>query len=124
MAGVAIYSAASLTGSLTAAKAPDSVKSKKPGSSQFLSEDDAWSYSLTPVTDPPSSGTITQYPWRSEIVTTTFWVGEKPSENNPVPNRKSCWDPKWAANYGGTDSPRRDDRLDTFPSTSPSPTTT
>jgi len=109
-----MYSAASLTGSLTAAKAPDSVKTKKPGSSQLAVEDDSWSCNLTPVTDPPSSGTIAQYPWRTEIVTTTFWVGEKPSENNPVPNRKSCWDPKWAANYGGTDSPKRSDRLDTF----------
>src|ERR1044072_7327094 len=28
-----------------------------------------------------------RYPWKSTIVTTVFWIGEKPSDNNPVPNR-------------------------------------
>jgi len=50
------------------------------------------------------------YPWKEAIVTTTFWIGEKPSANNPVPNRKSCWDPQWAENYGGTDTPNRAER--------------
>lgn len=45
------------------------------------------------------------YPWRTNIVTTTFWVGEKAAKNNPVPNDKSSWDVNWAKNYGGTDSP-------------------
>jgi hypothetical protein len=43
--------------------------------------------------------------WRSNIVTTVFWIGEKPSENNPVPNRASSWDPNWAKSYGGYDDP-------------------
>jgi hypothetical protein len=47
------------------------------------------------------------YPWRTDIVTTTFWVGETAAKNNPVPNDKSSWDVKWAKNYGGTDSPER-----------------
>ena len=33
-----------------------------------------------------------RYPWKSNIVTTIFWIGEKPSANNPVPNRASSWD--------------------------------
>lgn len=45
------------------------------------------------------------YPWRTNIVTTTFWVGERAAKNNPVPNDKSSWDVNWAKNYGGTDSP-------------------
>jgi len=45
------------------------------------------------------------YPWKRQIVTTTFWIGESPTHNNPVPNRASCWDPNWAKNYGGTDTP-------------------
>jgi hypothetical protein len=45
------------------------------------------------------------YPWKIGIVTTTFWVGEKPSANNPVPNHKSSWDSRWVQNYGGTDTP-------------------
>jgi hypothetical protein len=30
-----------------------------------------------------------RYPWKKEIVTTVFWIGEQPSGNNPVPNRSS-----------------------------------
>ncbi len=47
----------------------------------------------------------TRYPWRQKIVTTTFWVGELPTRNNPVPNTASSWDKDWAANYGGFDNP-------------------
>ena len=46
-----------------------------------------------------------RYPWKSNIVTTIFWIGEKPSENNPVPNRASSWDKEWTKNYGGLDDP-------------------
>ena len=46
-----------------------------------------------------------RFPWRQEIVTTVFWVGEKPSGNNPVPNRVSSWDREWTRNYGGVDDP-------------------
>ncbi|PYL44311.1 MAG: hypothetical protein DMF42_01625, partial [Verrucomicrobia bacterium] len=33
------------------------------------------------------SATGERYPWKKNIVTTVFWIGEKPSANNPVPNR-------------------------------------
>lgn len=46
-----------------------------------------------------------RYPWRNNIVTTVFWVGERPSKNNPTPNHASSWDMKWAVNYGGYDNP-------------------
>jgi hypothetical protein len=46
-----------------------------------------------------------RYPWKTNIVTTIFWIGEKPSENNPVPNRASSWDKEWTKNYGGMDDP-------------------
>ena len=46
-----------------------------------------------------------KYPWHPQIVTTTFWIGEIPSGNNPVPNRSSAWDSNWARNFGGSDSP-------------------
>ena len=46
-----------------------------------------------------------RYPWKSNIVTTIFWIGEKPSGNNPVPNRTSSWDKEWTKNYGGMDDP-------------------
>ncbi len=47
----------------------------------------------------------TRYPWRTNIVTTVFWVGEQPTENNPTPNHKSSWDTKWMENFGGFDNP-------------------
>ena len=46
-----------------------------------------------------------RYPWKQQIVTTVFWIGEKPSENNPVPNRSSSWDKNWSKSYGGFDDP-------------------
>jgi len=46
-----------------------------------------------------------RYPWKTDIVTTVFWIGEKPSGNNPVPNRVSSWDKEWTKNYGGMDDP-------------------
>lgn len=51
-----------------------------------------------------------KYPWRKDIVTTIFWIGEQPSENNPVPNHASSWDRQWQLNFGGYDNPDRDAR--------------
>ncbi len=51
---------------------------------------------------PPSKG---RYPWKTNIVTTVFWVGEPPGGNNPTPNRSSSWDANWTRNYGGFDNP-------------------
>ena len=65
------------------------------GSLSFLRE-----HSAPP---PPEPGE--RYPWKKSIVTTVFWIGEKPSENNPVPNRTSSWDKDWTRNYGGLDDP-------------------
>lgn len=109
-----MYSAASLTASHAATKTIDSSKTKKAGSTQFSFDSDYWSGNSTPVTNPPARGSIPQYPWRFGIVTTTFWIGEKPTANNPVPNHKSCWDSRWAQNYGGTDSPNPADRRSQF----------
>lgn len=52
---------------------------------------------------PLAGDQASRYQWKREIVTTTFWIGENSSKNNPVPNRASSWDPKWSSNYGGTD---------------------
>ena len=46
-----------------------------------------------------------RYPWRHQIVTTFFWIGEQPTPKNPTPNHASSWDPKWQSNYGGYDDP-------------------
>ena len=55
----------------------------------------------------PSGG---KYPWKTGIVTTTFWIGEDAAPNNPVPNYASSWDPKWSRNFGGLDTPDRTKR--------------
>lgn len=46
-----------------------------------------------------------RYPWKTDITATVFWVGEKPTENNPTPNNKSSWDTEWQKNFGGFDDP-------------------
>ena len=57
----------------------------------------------------------TRYPWKTDIVTTVFWIGEMPTTNNPVPNHKSSWDPNWTRNYGGYDNPDSSRRHDYIP---------
>ncbi|MBC8127023.1 MAG: hypothetical protein H8M99_07755 [Gloeobacteraceae cyanobacterium ES-bin-144] len=46
-------------------------------------------------------------PWKRNIVSTVFWVGELPTENNPTPNTCSAWDQNWQQNFGGYDHPER-----------------
>src|SRR3989454_12800509 len=53
-----------------------------------------------------ASATGERYPWKKNIVTTVFWIGERPSGNNPVPNRRSSWDKDWSRSYGGFDDPK------------------
>ena len=71
--------------------------------------------SVITVTPPAPAVSQDRYPWKREIVTTTFWIGEKPAKNNPVPNNVSSWDAEWARHYGGTDSPDKADRTDYRP---------
>jgi hypothetical protein len=56
-----------------------------------------------------------RFPWKQQIVTTVFWIGEDPSPNNPVPNHASSWDKSWAKNYGGYDDPSRSRRQNYIP---------
>ncbi len=56
-----------------------------------------------------------RFPWKQQIVTTVFWIGENPSGNNPVPNHASSWDASWARNYGGYDNPNRSQRNNYIP---------
>ena len=71
---------------------------------------------ILPRTSRQSPGT---YPWRLNITATVFWVGEEPTERNPVANHKSSWDSAWRENFGGFDNPdpvcrTRDFRPKTF----------
>src|SRR5262249_25477877 len=65
---------------------------------------------------PTSSRPATQrFPWKTNIVTTVFWIGESAGGNNPVPNFRSSWDLNWQSNYGGFDTPDRSDRRNYIP---------
>ena len=69
-----------------------------------------------PATTAPSAGAEkTRYPWKEKIVTTTFWIGETPTKNNPVPNTVSAWDKHWSQNFGGFDNPNPAARKDFIP---------
>lgn len=46
-----------------------------------------------------------RYPWKRNIYTTIFWIGERPTSRNPVPNSTSSWDSHWYQNFGGYDNP-------------------
>ena len=56
-----------------------------------------------------------RYPWKKQIVTTVFWIGEEPTANNPVPNHSSSWDKQWSKDYGGFDDPNPTHRSDYIP---------
>jgi hypothetical protein len=105
---VLLSSIASLFAHGTASKAEPaktkfSKKSEKTGGDRVF---DVSSLAFTPGQLAPAQLQPGQrYPWKSNIVTTIFWIGEKPSENNPVPNRTSSWDHQWTKNYGGVDDP-------------------
>jgi hypothetical protein len=65
---------------------------------------------------PTSSRPITQrFPWKTNIVTTVFWIGEQAGGNNPVPNYRSSWDANWTGNYGGFDNPDASSRRNYVP---------
>jgi group II intron maturase len=56
-----------------------------------------------------------RYPWRRGIITTIFWIGERPRGNNPVPNVRSSWDKHWYYSYGGYDNPDPGSRRNFIP---------
>jgi len=65
---------------------------------------------------PTSSRPTTQrFPWKTNIVTTVFWIGEQAGDNNPVPNNRSSWDLNWTNNYGGYDNPDPSSRRNYIP---------
>jgi len=65
---------------------------------------------------PTSSRPAAQrFSWKTNIVTTVFWIGEQAGGNNPVPNFKSSWDANWTGSYGGFDNPDSSSRRNYIP---------
>jgi hypothetical protein len=60
-------------------------------------------------------GVSGRYPWKTGIVTTTFWIGEPAGGNNPVHNVSSSWDLNWQSSYGGYDNPNPESRRNFIP---------
>jgi hypothetical protein len=65
--------------------------------------------------EPPTRPAIQRFPWKTNIVTTVFWVGEQAGANNPVSNYRSSWDANWTGNYGGLDNPDSSTRRNCIP---------
>ena len=62
---------------------------------------------------PTSSRPANQsYPWKMNIVTTIFWIGEQSGKRVLF---QSAWDQNWQANYGGFDNPDSSSRVDYIP---------
>ncbi len=97
-----------------AAKAGEVGNYSKKLRESVLSRPDLKAPDAVGIADPPTPPTD-RYPWKKGIVTTTFWIGEKPTKKNPVPNHVSSWDAHWAANYGGTDDPDPANRANYIP---------
>jgi hypothetical protein len=109
----------SAAGATPKSKVKDKKSNSSKGSNSAKASDllkvDPITYSPLASTDPPLHKPGEQYPWKTQIVTTVFWIGEKPTANNPVPNRASSWDTNWTKNYGGLDDPEKSKRHDFIP---------
>jgi hypothetical protein len=95
------------------AKVKASKKSDKL-SGDILLNVDSVAFAPRRISTPPKRGGE-RYPWKNDIVTTVFWIGEEPSGNNPVPNQSSSWDKNWTQNYGGFDDPNPSHRSNYIP---------
>src|SRR5437016_14044093 len=115
---VLLSSVSSLFAHSAPAKAP-ATKINASKKSDKLSEDplvnvDSVAFAPKHLSPPPSQAGE-HFPWKRDIVTTVFWIGEEPSGNNPVPNRSSSWDKNWTGSYGGFDDPNPAHRSNYIP---------
>jgi hypothetical protein len=56
-----------------------------------------------------------RYPWKTDIITTVFWIGEPVGGHNFTPNCSSSWDANWTRSYGGFDNPNPEARRNYLP---------
>ncbi len=119
----------SLLGILTVCAAAFSLSGTSSGQSPYVSSSDFAKYAsklresailkMEPqVVIPTTSralGVSGKYPWKTRIITTTFWVGEPAGGNNPVHNVSSSWDLNWQTSFGGFDNPNPNARRGFIP---------
>ncbi len=98
---------------VTPTKMKLSKKSNRLQDKSFPTIDTTTAYLSPGKNDQPKH--IERYPWKTQIITTVFWIGERPTANNPVPNRSSSWDKNWTQSYGGFDNPDRARRAGYIP---------
>ncbi len=63
---------------------------------------------IEPKVSVPRQPLLGSFAWKTDIVTTVFWVGGSD-------NAKSAWDANWKENFGGVDSPESEQRQDFHP---------
>jgi TonB family protein len=68
--------------------------------------------SSSPSITRPSGGV---FPWKTDVVTTVFWVGEEQSAGKTSPQHQSVWDKDWLKSFGGVDNPEPAARHDYVP---------
>lgn len=61
------------------------------------------------------SDSSSELPWRLNITTTVFWVGEQSPDSIAISNEKSAWDGEWFSSYGGYDDPSLENRRNFIP---------
>jgi TonB family protein len=55
------------------------------------------------------------FSWKTNVVTTVFWVGEEQVAGKTSPQHQSVWDQDWLTNFGGVDNPEPAARHDYIP---------
>jgi TonB family protein len=55
------------------------------------------------------------FPWKTNVVTTVFWVGEEQVAGKTSPQHQSVWDKDWLKSFGGVDNPEPAARHDYIP---------
>ena len=74
-----------------------------------------WGAIATSSSPPIARPSADVFPWRTNIVTTVFWVGEQQVSGKTSPQHQSVWDKDWLKNYGGVDDPEPAARRDYIP---------
>jgi TonB family protein len=55
------------------------------------------------------------FPWKTNVVTTVFWVGQEQVAGKTSPQHQSVWDKNWLKSFGGVDNPEPAARHDYIP---------